>query len=187
MLEPLATVLGLVNQWLTIRRNIWCWPVGIASVALFAVVFLEARLYSDMLLQGVYVALQIYGWRTWLAGGPARTPLPVSSVGAAGLVRAGTVALLGGLALGAAMRALTDASLPWLDATATAASLVAQWLQARKVLESWLVFIVANLLFMVTYAMKNLWFTLGLFSVLTALAVVGFVQWRHALRASGHN
>ena len=182
-LEASATALGLANQWLTIRRNILCWPVGIASVTLFGLVFFDARLYSDLLLQGVYVGLQAYGWHAWLHGAPGRAVLAIRRLAPIDYWRAPLLIVAIATILGSVMRIATDASLPYVDATATALSLVAQWLQARKVLEGWIVFIAANLVFIGIYATKGLYITIGLFVVLTGMAIAGYLAWRAAYRA----
>ena len=183
-------MLGLANQWLTVRQNILCWPIGIASVVLYVFVFYDAKLYSDVLLQGIYVCLQLYGWRNWLrlrSGDSAvlsRRRLPVTQLGAQGWIIVTAILISGTTLLGSVMARYTDAAMPVPDALATTLSLTAQWLQARKVLESWLVFIVANGLFIAIYWTKGLYVTIGLFTVLTVLAVVGFLQWRMSLRMS---
>ena len=182
-LEAAATVLGLANQWLTIRRNILCWPVGIASVMLFGLVFFDARLYSDLLLQGVYVGLQVYGWHTWLHGGPGRAVLAVRRLAPIDTWRVPLLVVAIAAILGSVMRFATDASLPYVDATATALSLVGQWLQARKVLEGWIVFIAGNIIFIGIYATKGLYITIGLFVILTGMAISGYLAWRAAYRA----
>lgn len=183
--ELAATALGFVNQWLAIRQHIWCWPVGIASVALFAFVFWDARLYADAGLQAVYIVLQGVGWLRWrmhaagLAG--RRSLLPVSVLTwRARIGWLAAVAVAAG-AVGTAMRSFTDASLPFGDATATALSLVGQWLQAHKVLDSWGYFIAGNLIFIALYLSKGLYATAALFAFLTAMAVVGFRQWHASL------
>ncbi|NIF66628.1 nicotinamide mononucleotide transporter, partial [Burkholderia sp. Cy-647] len=66
-LEIAGVVVSALAIWLTARRHLLCWPVGLASVALYAWIFLDAKLYSDMLLQGAFAALQLYGWYRWLA------------------------------------------------------------------------------------------------------------------------
>ncbi len=184
-LEAIATALGLVNQWLTIRQNIWCWPVGIASVVLFGLVFFDAKLYSDVLLQLFYVGLQTYGWHHWLHGGPNRNRLVPRTLAPADYWKVLLLIVAISAVLGSVMRMLTDASLPYLDASATGMSLVAQWLQARKLIESWLLFIAANLLFIGIYAAKGLYITIILFGVLSVMAVAGFVAWRRAYRTAG--
>ena len=179
-LEIIGTALGLLNLWLTIRQNIWCWPVGIACVICFAFVFYDARLYSDLLLQFAYIGLQAYGWWRWLGTGhrgvQSTAPVQVLSNTAriAWCVGVATAAL----ALGHTMATFTKADLPYLDATPTAMSLAAQWLQARKVLDSWLLFIVANLIFIGIYAMKGLYVTIALYVASSALAVAGYLAWR---------
>ncbi|MFN0301076.1 MAG: nicotinamide riboside transporter PnuC [Burkholderiales bacterium] len=182
-IEATATLLGLINQWLTIRRNIYCWPVGIASVGLFAAVFFDARLYSDLLLQGVYVILQGYGWHAWLHGAPGRAVLAIRRLAPIDYWRTPLLIVVIATLLGSVMRIATDASLPYVDATATALSLVGQWLQARKVLEGWIVFIAANLIFIGIYATKGLYITIGLFVILTGMAISGYFAWRAAYRA----
>lgn len=184
-LEATATALGLINQWLTIRQNIWCWPVGIASVALFALVFFEAKLYSDVLLQVFYVALQAYGWHHWLYGAATRNALRPRALAVRQYWHVLLLVVVVAGVLGTVMRTLTDASLPFLDATATGMSLVAQWLQARKLIESWLLFLVANALFIGIYAAKGLYITIVLYCVISVMAVAGFVAWRRAYRTTG--
>lgn len=190
ILEFAGVALGLANQWLTIRQNIACWPVGIASVVLLAFVFHDAKLYSDVLLQAVYVVLQLYGWRLWArrrdgGGIAARSLVPVSLLTPIGWLVLAAVIAAGGALLGAAMGRFTDAALPYWDAATTVASLCAQWLQARKVLESWLVFIAANLSFIAIYLGKGLYATALLFVVISVLAAIGFAHWRASFRAQG--
>ena len=52
--------------------------MGLLNVAVYAVVFFDAKLYADMGLQGVYFALCLYGWWAWLRGGAAHGRLEVS-------------------------------------------------------------------------------------------------------------
>jgi nicotinamide mononucleotide transporter len=179
-LEIVGTVLGLLNLWLTVRQNIWCWPVGIACVLCFGVVFFEARLYSDLLLQVVYVAVQIYGWWYWVSKGHsgARSTSTIIQLDTQNVVRWVLVIAAGALALGACMKSFTKADLPYLDALPTTISMVAAWLQAKKVLQSWLFFILANILFIGVYAMKGLHVTISLYVVSTVLASMGYLQWR---------
>ena len=77
-IEAIASLFGLLCVWLTVRQNIWCWPVGLVMVSLYIWIFYQAKLYSDMGLQVVYVALQIYGWMHWLRGGPRDSTLPIT-------------------------------------------------------------------------------------------------------------
>ena len=76
-IEIIAAIFGLVSVWLTVKENIWCWPTGLIMVFLYIFVFYEAHLYSDVILQVIYIFLQIYGWYIWLNGGKDNTPIAV--------------------------------------------------------------------------------------------------------------
>lgn len=182
LLEAAGAVLGLANLWLTRRQNILCWPVGIACVLCYVLVFHEARLYSDLLLQLIYVVLQAYGWWLWVRGGRNRlvSTAPVRQLRAREWSAWLGLATLIAVMLGSTMSAFTRADQPFWDAGATALSLVAQWLQAHKVLESWLIFIAANLLFIGLYLTKGLYLTAGLFMASSVLAAMGWQTWRAA-------
>ena len=78
-IEWVAAALGVVNVALVVRRSVWNYPFGLAMVSLYFVVFAEARLYSDALLQVFFFVVQLYGWHNWLrakqaAGDGCRSP-----------------------------------------------------------------------------------------------------------------
>ena len=130
--EIVGVVTGILSVWLTTRQKIWCWPLGIVSVASFVVVFFEAKLYAAMGLQCVYVGLLSYGWYAWRHGSEDHSALRVSRLPrrlGAGLL---VLAVAGTGIAGYWLRARTDEALPWLDGFTTSFSLAAQWMQARK-------------------------------------------------------
>ena len=180
-LEWVAVAFGVVSVWLTVRQNPWCWPLGIVNVALFALLFWRERLYADASLQLVYVAVCVYGWWAWVRGGPGAGPLRVSRVPR----RACFVLLASGVVaaalLGASLKRATDASLPFWDAGTTAFSLVAQWMQARKWLENWILWIVVDVVYVGMYLTKGLHLTAGLYAAFVVLAVLGLREWTRAL------
>lgn len=177
-IEIIATVSGLACVILTIRQNIWCWPTGLLMVSLYIVIFYQAKLYSDMGLQVIYVGLQIFGWHQWLHGGTNKKQLLIRTIGPLNL---GAWLLGSGLCialLGWAMDTKTDASLPFWDAATTVLSLAAQYLMARKVLESWLLWITVDIMAIGIYATKDLHLTAGLYAVFLVLATIGLFAWK---------
>ncbi len=61
-IEIAAALLGVVNVALVVRRSIWNYPFAIAMVALYFFVFVDAKLYSDSLLQIFFLVINLYGW-----------------------------------------------------------------------------------------------------------------------------
>ena len=64
-IEIIAVILGIANIILIIRRSVWNFPVAIAMVALYFVIFREAKLYSDAGLQVFFAVVNLYGWWSW--------------------------------------------------------------------------------------------------------------------------
>jgi len=183
-IEITATIFGALCVWLTVRQHILCWPTGLVQVTLYIVVFYQAKLYSDMLLHLIYVVLQCYGWYAWLYGGTNRSTLPVIRLPVAHLSGWVVVVLAGTAGLGYGMSTYTDAALPYPDGFTTVASLVAQWLLARKKLESWYFWIAVDIVAIGVYFAKALYFTTGLYLLFLVLATMGLIAWRTSWRAT---
>ena len=182
--EVAAVLFGILAVYLTVRENVWCWPTGLVNVGLSILVFWQARLYADMGLQVVYVLLCLYGWYEWLHGGPGRGVLAVTRTPRPALPALATLGVAGAGLLGLALTRLTDASLPFWDSSTTAFSLVAQYMQTRKWLENWVVWIVVDAVYVGMYVYKSLYFMTALSVVFLVLAVLGHLDWNRSLEAS---
>lgn len=181
-IEIAAAICGLLCVIFTVRQSLWCWPTGLVQVALYIFVFYDAKLYSDVGLQVVYVVLQVYGWWHWARGGPRRQDdLPVTGLSWAARAAWLGLTILGALALGAGAATWTDAALPYPDAFITTLSLVAQWLLGRKRWESWLGWIAVDLVAIPAYASKDLLLTAALYAVFLVLAIAGLRAWTRDL------
>ncbi|RQR73173.1 MULTISPECIES: nicotinamide riboside transporter PnuC [unclassified Burkholderia] len=188
-LEIIGVAVSALAIWLTARRKMLCWPIGLASVALYGWIFFDARLYSDALLQGAFAALQLYGWWRWLAqqrhgddagrDGP-RTVAPVGGVRFAQLAPDLIAAVSLSALLGAAMARYTDAALPWIDASLAAFSLVAQLWTARRYIVSWTLWIAVDAVYVGVFIYKGLYLTSGLYALFLVLAALGWRDWSRA-------
>ena len=179
--EILAVIFGIISVYLSTREHIWSWPTALVNVALYFIVFLEAKLYADMGLQVVYFALSLYGWYEWLYGGENRTELHVSRVTRSLGLKLLLIGLASAALLGTILARFTDASLPYLDSATTSTSLVAQWMMTRKILENWAVWVVVDVVYVGMFIFKKLYLTAGLYAVFLGLAVMGFIQWKRSL------
>jgi nicotinamide mononucleotide transporter len=179
-LEGIAAAFGVISVFLSTRQNIWSWPTAIVNVGLYTFVFYQGRLYGQMGLQPIYLALSIYGWYQWLHGGEQHSALRVSRASPRLLLALGGLTMTGWLALAAILQR-TDAALPWLDALLTATSLAAQWMMTRKILENWLVWIAVDVIYVPMFISQKLYATAMLYFMFLILAVMGFAEWRRSL------
>ncbi|MEE1942887.1 nicotinamide riboside transporter PnuC [Streptomyces sp. TRM 70361] len=181
--EVLGFGSGALCVWLVARQHIANWPIGIANNLFFILLFTGAGLYADAGLQIVYIALAVYGWWSWVTGGPAAAGgrLPVTRTTA----RTWWVLLPATAAATAALTLLldraTDSTVPFWDALTTALSLAATYGQCRKKVESWYLWIAADVVYVPLYAHKGLYLTALLYLGFMALCVVGLLGWRREL------
>lgn len=194
--QPLVTVLdtpvgwtevlgfgsGALCVWLVARQHLANWPIGIANNLLFILLFTQSGLYADAGLQIVFITLAAYGWwtldpRGWtgLAGpagaehrphrmGPAvrgrgagdrrsdRSPRPRHRLHRAVLGRPDDRAVLG------------------CDVRAV-----------PKLVESWWLWITADVVYIPLYAYKELYLTSLLYAGFLALCLVGLRNWKRDL------
>ncbi|GII67446.1 putative nicotinamide mononucleotide transporter [Sphaerisporangium krabiense] len=176
--ELLGFATGVVTVWLVVRQNIWNWPIGIANVVLLGMIFLDGGLYADAGLQVVYVALQLWGWWSWLHGGQGRAHLVPRRTSRAEWRRLSLAGIAVTGLLTWALTVRTDSDVSFWDAVTTTLSLMATYGQSRKLLESWWLWIAADLVYIPLYAYKGLYLTSGLYVLFLALCVAGLVTWR---------
>jgi nicotinamide mononucleotide transporter len=181
LIETTGVVFGVAGVWLTIRQHVWCWPVGIVSVALFAVVFFEARLYASAALQLGYVAISLYGWYAWRHPREGQCELPVTQAPVRVLWALAAAAAMGTACLGLFLRDRTDAVWPLVDAGTTSFSLAAQFMTTRKWMETWIVWIAVDAIYVAMYLSQGLVQTTGLYAVFLVLAVLGYREWRSSM------
>jgi nicotinamide mononucleotide transporter len=180
--ELLAAAVSALDVWLATKRSMISWPITILASALYGEQFRESRLYSDMLLQGIFIAFAIYGWWHWYRGVKADGTVRVETPRSVTLLRDAAIGAVASMLLGNWMVTHTDASLPWLDASLTGASLVGTWWGARKYIANWWLWIVVDAIYVGEYLFKHLILTGVLYAVFVGLAMLGLRDWRRALK-----
>lgn len=184
MTEVLGFITGALCVWLTVKENIWNWPIGIANSAVYLIVFLQSRLFADMSLQVIYIILGFFGWYWWLKGGKNRTVLKVTYATPKSLFILLIIAALSTYGMHRYLVSIND-SAPFLDALTTVLSLVAQYLLAKKNLENWYIWMTADVIYIGLYASRALYLTSGLYLVYLLMCISGFIAWRQSLAGKG--
>lgn len=182
-IEIVGALAGIVYVFLEIRQSIWLWPLGIVTSALYIWIFFTSKFYADMGLQTYYVLISVYGWYWWLKGGKKYNTdsLPVTKVSMklSAILMFVFIALFGFIWF--ILVNYTDSPVPVGDAFTTALSIVATWMLARKIIEHWILWIIADLVSLGLYIYKGLYPTVILFAVYTVMAVIGYREWRKTL------
>ena len=186
-LEAVSFATGAVGVWLTVKENIWNFPIGIINTAGYSVVFYQARLYGDASLNVVYCALGGMGWYLWLHGGEQRSALHINRAGARELCLVAGAIAFGTVLLWKTLHFVGGSASFW-DAATTSLSLGAQWLLNGKRIENWHIWIVADVIYVPLYVSRGLNLTAVLYAVFLVMATIGLFRWRQVYedqRASG--
>lgn len=178
VLEIIASLTGLLCVWLNARENIWNYPFGFVNAVLFGIMFFQAKLYADMMLQGFFILLMIYGLVVWLTKRDGHVVRPTRSM--TRFERYFTPFVIVGLTFiwGALLSSMTDASIPFLDAFIATLSVVAQWFLSKKVLENWVLWIIIDVLSVGMYIYKDLYIVAFTYLVFLVIATYGYISWK---------
>jgi nicotinamide mononucleotide transporter len=182
-LEATGLISGLLCVLLLIRQNIWNWPIGLLYSVVSIVVFLRAHLYADLALHVFYVVMNAYGWYYWaFAERPvASSDVPVTHTPPP--VLGGLIALVvvATATLGWFLANRTDAAVPYWDSATTTMSFAAMWLQARKHIESWIVWLIVDVIATGIYLYKDLEMYALLYCVYIGMAFAGWWALRQSM------
>lgn len=185
--EFIGTILYLWSVWLIAKRKVLTWPVGIASVLLYMALFYQIRLYSDTLEQVYYLGASVYGWIVWNKS--TKTDGQIRDVTYSQkkelifwIVITGIISLAAGVLMSkihVLMPAFFPeaASFPFLDALTTIMSFTAMWLMAKKKTESWIYWIIVDVIGIGLYYVKDVKFISLLYVILLLMAINGFRSW----------
>lgn len=182
LVELIGVLTGIAGVWLAARQNVWTWPMGLISVAMYVFVFYEARLYADMGLNVFYVITSMYGWYVWLYGGKGHTERKVGNVGKSEFAVLVLIGAVFTISLGYFLDNYTDADLSYTDSATTAISLIGYWMMAKKQIENWFVWLVVDVLYVGIYLYKALYLTSFLYFVFLILCVQGYRNWKKDLQ-----
>jgi nicotinamide mononucleotide transporter len=192
--ELIGTVLYLWSVWLISKRRVLTWPIGIVSVILYMALFYQIRLYSDTLEQVYYLGASIYGWWMW-----NKSPKNDGQITDVGYSNRRTVFLW--IVLTAIVSIVTGffmsrihilfpvifpdaASFPYLDAITTIMSFSAMWLMAQKKTESWIYWIIVDVIGIGLYFVKDVKFISVLYVILLILAINGLRTWNKTAKTN---
>ena len=182
-IEITGVVLSLIYLYLSIRQKVGLWFFGIISSIFYTVVFVESGLYADMSLQVYYIAISIYGLIHWKKGHISqKEEIPATFMASKDWIIAGIGTVVVYLLYYFILTRYTDSTVPVTDSIVGALSVVGTWMLAKKFIENWLVWIVADAICVGLYIYKDLYPTSVLNVIYTIMAGVGYWQWKKGMK-----
>ncbi len=182
--EAVAVAAAIAYLVLAIRQSIWCWPCACISTAIYTVLFVNAQLYMESVLNLFYLAMAVYGWTLWVRGRRDAGRLPVTTWPAGRHALAILTLSAAAGANGWLLARYTDAAFPYADSLTTWGAVWATYLVARKVLENWWYWLVIDGVSVILYWMRDLELTATLYVVYLLLIPFGLLSWRRSMQTT---
>lgn len=182
-LELIAIISGIISVWLSKKGNIWVYPVGLLNTTIYIYLSFKGELYGEASVNVFYTAMSLYGWYNWLRRGiDDQFIVHISYSSSKDRISQVLFFLLVFCVIYASLIYIKDAfspgSIPWADALASASAFTAMWLMTRKKVESWLWWIVTNIVSIPLFYVKDYTLTAFYYAILLILAVLGLQEWR---------
>lgn len=170
---------SVICVWLSAKENIWGWTFAIIASAFSFKVFWDVNLPGDAFLQIFFIGASIYGIYEWKYGGKEHSTRQVSKMPFSIYLILLGVFVLSWLGVRYAL-SLLQGDIVEIDAATTALSLIGQWMMAKKYLETWILWIAVDSLYVGVYIYKEVYLYALLYFIFLFLATQGYIYWRRS-------
>ena len=185
VLEIIAVVFGLLSVWYSKNNNILVFPTGMISTAIFIYLLYKWILLGDMMINAYYFLMSIYGWFIWTRK-ENNTVTPISRV-TNNEKKIATIIFLFSLVFVYLIYVYFDkwgTVTSYIDNITTAIFFVGMWLMAKRKIENWIFWIIADIISVPLYFYKGLTFTSLQYLIFTFIAIAGYYSWKKILNKS---
>ena len=178
-LEIIAVFFGFLSVWFSKNNNILVFPTGMINTSIFVYLLLKWSLLGDMIINAYYFIMSIYGWYFWLKG-TNNTVSPISKVSNKD-IRIVILLFISSSVFVSIVYSFFDkweTIVSYIDILTTAIFFAAMWLMAKRKVESWIFWIVGNIISVPLYLHKGLAFTSIQYFIFTVIAIAGYIKWK---------
>ena len=182
-LEIIGVIFGFLSVWYSKQNKIWVYPTGMVSTSIFVYLLLKWGLLGDMMINGYYFIMSIYGWYIWTRKVDATHSTPITETTKKEKQQAVILFILTMFFVFIIYQSF-DKWTSWVayvDTITTGIFFVGMWLMARKKLENWIFWIFGDIISVPLYFCKGLTFTSIQYFVFTIIAIYGYLAWKKNL------
>jgi len=183
VLEIIAVVFGFLSVWFSKQNKIWVFPTGMISTSIFVYLLLKWSLLGDMMINGYYFIMSVYGWYVWTRKIDDTQVTPISKINFK--EKKISVAIFFATLLFVFIVYKTfDKWSDWVayaDTITTAIFFVGMWLMAKRKIENWIFWIIGDIISVPLYLYKGFTFTSFQYLGFTFIAIFGYLAWKKNL------
>ena len=178
VIEVAATLLGLLQGFFALLNKKSNWIFYILQMICMIVFSYQNKLYGDMLNSSVYVLFGVYGFVFWSSQKAQITTCSKQErIGYVLLILISTIVVYNLLQNSAD-------PLPFLDAFTTSSSFVATYYMVLKKIDTWFIWLVNDIFYVVEYAMleDTAYYLMILNVIWTVMAIASLINWGRIIK-----
>ncbi|QNJ97254.1 nicotinamide riboside transporter PnuC [Constantimarinum furrinae] len=183
VLEIVAVFFGLLSVVFSMMNRVWVFPTGMISTAIFVYLLLKWTLLGDMMINGYYFIMSIYGWYIWTRKVDPVHFTPISVTTKKEQLHSVYIFIATLAFVFIIYKAFDkwESWTAWVDTLTTAIFFVGMWLMAKRKIENWIYWIVGDLISVPLYFYKGFTFTSLQYLIFTVIAIFGYYAWKKHL------
>lgn len=179
MIELFASSLTLLCVWLTTKKNLLSWPIGIIATILYSLIFFNVKLYADFFLQIIFFIQSLYGWFNWSTNKQSNSKVVIQELNKIEIFKYFILFIVGWYSLFKFLTIYTEASIPFIDSQLAVLCIIANWLLSKRIIQNWIIWIYVDFIYIFLYYYKELYISSGLYLILLFLAINGYINWKN--------
>jgi nicotinamide mononucleotide transporter len=183
ILEIIAILFGLVSVLLAKKNNILVYPTGMISTVIFVYLLNKWGLVGDMLINGYYTTMSIYGWYIWSRKTNNKPEYPISIMTTKEYYQGIFIFIVTMLFVVAVYKYFNKFThwTAYVDTFTTGVFFVGMWLMAKRKIENWILWIIGDLVSVPLYFYKGYTFTSIQYVIFTIIAIYAYLEWKKNL------
>ena len=183
VLEIIAVVFGFLSVWFSKQNKIWVFPTGMISTSIFVYLLLKWGLLGDMIINGYYFIMSVYGWYVWTRKIDDTQVTPISKMNFKEKIISVAIFFATLLFVFVIYKTFDKWSdwVAYADTITTAIFFVGMWLMAKRKIENWIFWIIGDIISVPLYLYKSFTFTSFQYLGFTFIAIFGYLAWKKNL------
>ena len=172
-LEVFAVIFGFISVWYSKNNNVLVFPTGLINTSIFVYLLFKWELLGDMLINAYYFIISIYGWYYWTRKSKKQNYTPITFLNSKDIKVVLIIALSSAIFVSLMYSYFDKWSgvVSYIDILTTSIFFMGMWLMARRKIESWIFWIVGDVISVPLYFYKGLTFTSFQYYIITCKAI----------------
>ena len=182
-LELFAVIMNITSVVYAKRNNILVYPTGLIGTGIFVYILLNFSLLGDTIINAYFFSMSIYGWYFWSRKKDEVFVNQVSTINR-NEIKYLFILAISSLIFIYLVYDYFDKWNNWtayVDNVTTAIFFIAMWLMAKRKVESWIFWIIGDLITVPLYFYKGLTISSLQYIIFLILAVLGYISWKKIL------